>query len=78
MADYEGGGVTDLRDKLRAIAGQMYVNELRSSERDAAIFRQWKMVVTEAAAALDPSTCQHDYDALDDKGWECKRCGHQT
>lgn len=22
--------------------------------------------------------CQHDYIALDDKGWECKRCGHQT
>ena len=22
--------------------------------------------------------CEHDYEAHDDKGWECKKCGHQT
>mgnify|MGYP006935485049 CR=1 FL=1 len=45
-----------LVERLRADGAAMYVNELRSSERDAAIYREWKVNAQTAAdriAALE-------------------------
>lgn len=46
--------------------------------------RHWpKKIVRDLKTAVQPSAdggkeCEHDYEAHDDKGWECKKCGHQT
>jgi hypothetical protein len=64
--------IRTLEDALRWFIDDIDGTHTVLLDFDAAVER------ARAALAHKDKTCRHDYEALDDKGWRCKLCGHQT